>query len=65
MKAMLVNLLGVAAVIGILAMFYYADKQDKADAHNGVVTSENTVMAVVVLAVLAFAAIAYFLGLPQ
>lgn len=61
----LVQLLGAALIVALLAMFYYADKQDAADAHDGVVTSDNTVIAVVIVAMLAFAAIAYFLGLTR
>lgn len=65
MKTALVQLLGAALIVALLAMFYYADKQDTADAKDGVVTSDNTVMAVVILAVLAFAAIAWFWGPPR
>jgi len=60
----LVHAAGAALVIlaGILALG--AHDQDKADKAAGVVTSDRAVMAVVFTASAAFAAIAYFWGLP-
>ena len=61
----LTHLAGAALAILAGLVAYYAHVQDAADAADGVVTSDRAVMAVFFTAAAAFAAIAYFLGLPQ
>jgi archaellum biogenesis protein FlaJ (TadC family) len=59
------HVFGAIIVCLLLAMFYYADKTDKARAAEGIKTSDNTAMAVVALVAIAFWAIWYFLEIPR
>ena len=61
----LTHIAGAALVILAGLIAYYAHQQDKSDALDGVVTSDNAVLAVVFGAMAVFAAIGWFWGLPR